>query len=105
VEELRDRNDVALRVVRQRRVDQRVHRERRGVAHEQRMPVRRRGPHLAERDDAGSAGLVLDDHRLVPLAAQVLRDRARDDVGTDADRVRHDDAHRPRRECRLGARA
>src|SRR5207248_2398079 len=71
---------------------------------------------VLHRPDAGaprSADAVLDDHRRRIVAAQLVGDQAREDIGAAAGGKRHDDAHllgggglgeRPRRERQRGRR-
>ena len=51
-------------------------------------------------DIAGAAGPVIDDELLAEMLRQRIRQQPRGDVGSDAGRIGHDDAHRPRRVIR-----
>jgi hypothetical protein len=95
------RHDITRHVIRQAGVDQRIDRERAGVADEQRVAIGRGLANLVEGHDAGGTGLVVDHHRLLPAPLQRLAKRARHHVGPDAHRVRHDDTHAAHREQRI----
>jgi hypothetical protein len=79
-----------------------IHHQRCGVGEEERVAVGRRAADLAEGDDARRAGLVVDEHRRLPRLREALADAARDDVGADADGIRHDDADRAGRKDAVG---
>src|SRR6266571_2791022 len=72
--------------------------ERRGRAHEERVAVGGRLRHGVRADMAARAGLVLDEHLLLPNFGELRRHEARERVGAAAGRKGHDDAHRLRGE-------
>ena len=95
VQQHAQRAKVLLRVVRLLRLQHgRDHLARVGAEH-QRVAVRFGGGDAAGPDDAGRAGLVLDDERLAERSLQLLGDHARVGVGRAARCERHHDAHRP----------
>src|SRR5207245_1318641 len=90
--EIRHRDEVLLRVVRQALVHRRVDDEARGID-EQRVAVGRRLRHDLRADDAVRAGLVLDDEGLAELLLELRADHARYGVRTTGRRGDHH-AHR-----------
>ena len=66
------------------------------VADHQRVAVGPGARHLLDRDDAGGAGLVLDEDALPEALPQLLGIEARDHVGQAAGRIGHDDPDRLR---------
>ena len=71
------------------------------VADHQRVAVGAGASHLLDCDDAGGAGLVLDEYALPKAPPQVLGIEARNHVGQAAGRVGNDDPDRLRRIWRL----
>ena len=71
--DLGDRHEVLHRVVAGAFRHRRDHRERRGVAHQQRVAVGLGLRHFARADGAAGAGAVLDHHRLPELGRKDLR--------------------------------
>ena len=90
----RQRDEVALRVVRQLGVKMRVDGERRVGGEEHRGAVGRALRHRLGREDRVRARLVLDDDGLSPYTGELLRELARHDVDAAARRIGDDDAHR-----------
>ena len=90
----RDRREIALGVVGDFRVDVVVDRDLRRRAHEERVAVGRRFCHQVGAYHPARADAVLDHHRLAPMLAHLLADRARDEIGAPAGGERHDDADR-----------
>ena len=91
----RDRREVLDRVVRHLRVEAGVDRVRRQRSHQDRVAVGRRFRNEIGADVAARAGAVVHHNALAPRVAQLLRDRAADDVERSARRKRHDEPHRP----------
>jgi hypothetical protein len=79
------------------RIQARVDRVRADGAHQQRIAVGRTFRDQLGTDVATGARSVVDDERLPERFRQLLRDRARQDVGRAARRERDDDPHRLRR--------
>src|SRR5207245_6676612 len=90
--EIRHRDEVLLRVVRQALVHRRIDDEARGID-EQRVAVGRRLRHDLRADDAVRAGLVFDYERLAELLLELRADHARHRV-RPAGRGGDDHAHR-----------
>jgi len=67
----------------------------RGEREKQRVAVGRALRHVIGADDAGARRAVLDHEALPEALAQMLRQDARDQVGSTAGRERHHDAHSP----------
>ena len=88
------RGEVALRVERQARAEQRGVDHQRVVRRADRVAVRRRGRHRLGPGDGGAAAAVLDEEGLAGDLRRPLRQDARDDVAAAARPVGHDDAHR-----------
>jgi hypothetical protein len=72
---------------------QRRQRGERVDLHDQRIAVGARPRDDLRSDHRVSAGAVVDDHVLSERVAEVLRQRARDDVGAAARRERHDETY------------
>jgi hypothetical protein len=89
----RDRREVRDWVEAHLRVQELVHGVRAHGAEQQGVAVRRRARGRLGADIAGGAAAILDQHRLAPLLAHLLRDHAPEDVGGAAGRPRYDHAH------------
>jgi hypothetical protein len=97
----RHRDEVPVHVVGQVVEDVRVHGQRAHMTQDQRVPVGRGLGHLGHRWNSGTAALVVDEHRLAELPAQLLRHGARDDLARAAGGEGHDEADRPGRPAGL----
>jgi len=91
--EERERLEVALRMVSEIGIDDRVHRRGAVVRDQKRVAVGRRLGRGFRADDHGGAGAILDHHRLAPALGERRGDDARGGVDRAARRGRHDDAH------------
>jgi hypothetical protein len=96
-EHVRDRREVAHRVVRHLREERDVHRVRSEAAHRQRVAIRWRFRHCIRADVPARAGAVFDHDRLAPGFGDPRSDQPRIQVGDAAGRERHDDFDRLRR--------
>ena len=85
--------NVLQRVVRQCLADRRVRRMR-GRLHEQRVAVGIRLHHRRRADLPARPRPVLDDHRLLPVLVEALRDDAPRDIRARARSERHDESDR-----------
>ena len=94
VHDERHRCEIAHRVVGQLVVQRRADRDRAGAGHEQRQAVGGRLGHVLGRDAGVRAGLVLDDHRVAELLAELLGHHARDEVDRPARREAEDEPRR-----------
>ena len=100
-----DRHEVGERVVRELLETVRIDRHQEVRREEERRAVGLGVLHRLDAGAAGSADAVLDDHARRVIAAQLLADESRRDVGAAARRKRHDDAQRLRRGLRERALA
>src|SRR5262249_33578968 len=89
----RDRREIAPDVVGEIEEDRRVERQRARSDREQRVAISRRAGDRLHADRAIGAGPVLHDDRLRPGFAELLRQRAGDDVARAAGLVGRDDRH------------
>jgi hypothetical protein len=90
----RHRDEIALRVVRQLRVEVRVDGERRVGGHQDGVTVRRRLRHRVGGEDGVRARPVLDHHRLSPHRGELVGELPRHDVDAAARGIGDHDAHR-----------
>jgi hypothetical protein len=94
VDELRDRDEILERIVRQVLEQRRVDGDRRR-GEEQRVAVGRRPRRHAHAGVASGARPVVDDDGLAQRSMQRGRENVGDDVGRPARRERHDQGDRP----------
>ena len=92
-----DWREIADRVVGQLGIDRHVGAVGARRADEQRIAVGRRLRRARGTDGAAGAAVILDEHGLPELGADVLRHHSRRDVGAAADRERHDHLYGLRR--------
>ena len=88
-----DRNEPG-RIVAGVAIEQVIERQRGGRSDQQRIAVRRRARDVAGADIHRAAGDVLDNRRLAPFLAELVRHDACERVGGRAGRPRHHDLHR-----------
>ncbi len=90
----RDRAEVPLHVVGQRREQRGVDGQVAGWRHQQGAAVARRAAHRVDADIAVGPGLVVHHHGKPTALVQTLRERAREQVGRAGCREWHNDAQR-----------
>jgi hypothetical protein len=83
--DLGDRHEILLGIVRDRRIEARIHHERID-RHQQVLAIGRRPRCGLRADVAAGAGLVLDDDRMIPALPQFLAEDAREQVRSRARR-------------------